>query len=155
MGYGDSMWADAGLPWAVSILLYTSPMYGALTQLNSRRPSVPLYPPNDNDIFSLGIPSWDGTEHMETFLIPTLVEWKEKRAARALAELDPNASASQGEDESEQEDDTKSGDGDDKQPGGVRSDDDDDEDANRGGGDGDAGAVGGGATKADGVANTK
>ncbi|CAM9220260.1 unnamed protein product [Ectocarpus sp. 4 AP-2014] len=57
--------------------------------------------------------SWDGTDKMETFLIPTLVEWKEKRAARALAGLDPNASASEEGDEGEDED-TKSGDGDDK-----------------------------------------
>lgn len=101
---------------------------------------------------------------METFLIPTLVEWKEKRAARALAGLDPNVSASEEEDKGEE--DTKSGDGDDKQHTGVRSDDNDaDDDANRSGGvdardksdaaDGDEGAVGGGATKADGVATTK
>ncbi|CAM9406930.1 unnamed protein product [Ectocarpus sp. 6 AP-2014] len=109
--------------------------------------------------------NWDGTDKMETFLIPTLVEWKEKRAARALAGLDPNASASEEEDEGEDED-TKSGDGDDKQHSGVRRDDNDaDGDANRSGGvdagdksdaaDGDAGAVGGSTAKADGVATTK
>ncbi|CAB1109198.1 unnamed protein product [Ectocarpus sp. CCAP 1310/34] len=108
--------------------------------------------------------NWDGTDNMETFRIPTLVEWKEKRAARVVAGLDPNASASE-EDEGEDED-TKSGDGDDKQHSGVRSNDNDaDDDANRSGrvdardksdaADGDAGALGGGSTKADGDATTK
>ncbi len=42
---------------------------------------------------------------METFLIPALVEWKEKCAARALAGQDPNASANEDGDEDEEEGD--------------------------------------------------
>lgn len=49
--------------------------------------------------------SWDGTENMETFLIPALVEWKEKRAAKALAGQDPNEPAN----EEEGDDDVEEG----------------------------------------------
>ncbi|CAM9458599.1 unnamed protein product [Pylaiella littoralis] len=101
--------------------------------------------------------NWDGTEDMETFLIPTLVEWKEKRAAGASAELDPDACSTEDEDDSasKDSDDGKNKTGD----GGVRregNDDGNDSDSSgsssgsgsktTGSGDGDGGELASGAS---------
>lgn len=71
---------------------------------------------------------------METFLIPTLVEWKERRAARALLTgQDPNAPANENEDDDDEEEDDGEGD---------RVDDDGSSSEKKGGGVGEGGENG-------------
>lgn len=50
---------------------------------------------------------------METFLIPTLVEWKERRAVKALAGQDPNVSANEEDEDEDNEGNYDKGDMDD------------------------------------------
>eukprot|EP00752_Nemacystus_decipiens_P011950 g10596.t1 len=93
--------------------------------------------------------NWEGTENMETFLIPTLVEWKERRAARALAGQDPNASANEDEDDDEDDDEnygksfTADGDTTSGNDGGGRSEEGGDEDRAAGESEDEAGDVSG------------